>query len=242
MKIMALANLDGEIPPRAALQMVSRTAGIAAVVFVGDVLAPGGEPSHDDGDLYTAFFDALTALGVPVAIVPGERDHRADLLRQVAAGYGDHARPFAVVDRAVLPLAPGLIVGGLGGLLPEGDGAARERVLHDVSAVLAPLCRHAAALLLVHTPPRGQIIAREGDHHVGRQAVNDLIERLGVRLVVCGHAHDGQGQELIGNALVVNPGPLAHGRYAIIDPHQRTVRFGVLPRRPDHTGAQAETS
>jgi Icc-related predicted phosphoesterase len=236
MKILALANLDGQVPPRAALQTVAQTAGVAAVLFIGDVLPPGDLPVRDDANLYAAFFDALAAPGVPVAIVPGERDRPAGLLRQVAAAHGGRTGPFAVVDRSVVSLAPGLVVGGLGGLLAEeSEGTARAGVSPDVYAALMPLRHHAPAVLLVHTPPQGRIISREGGHHVGRRAVNDLIEALGVRLVVCGHAHDGQGQETIGPALVVNPGPLTDRRYAIIDPHRRTVRFGVLPR---HAGEQ----
>lgn len=88
-------------------------------------------------------------------------------------------------------------------------------------------------MLLVHTPPQGRFVSCEDGRQVGRRAVNDLIEALGVRLVVCGHAHDGQGQERIGPALVVNPGPLSEGRYAIVDPHRGTVRLGVLPRHVD---------
>ncbi|HZS90258.1 MAG TPA: hypothetical protein VFE42_22525 [Chloroflexota bacterium] len=231
MRVLALANLDGQAPPRAALQTVARAAGVAAIVFVGDVLPPRDGLIADDADRYDAFFGALAALGLPVAIIPGERDRPGGLLRQVAETYASRTRPFAVVDRTVLPLTPRLIVGGLGGLLP--DGPAHEDVPSEIYAALAPLRCHAGALLLAHTPPRGRIVSRDGGQQVGRWVVNALIEALGVRLVVCGHAQDGQGQENIGPALVVNPGPLSAGRYAIIDPHRRSVCFGVLPRYPE---------
>lgn len=137
MKILALTNLDGERVPRAALQMVARAAGVTAVVFAGDVLPPGDAPAdaddrnrRDGADPYAAFFDALAAPGVPVAIIPGEHDRAADLLQQGTA-HANRMRSFAVVDRAVVSLTPDLLVGGLGGLLWEnwdGTGAAPARV------------------------------------------------------------------------------------------------------------------
>src|SRR5579883_1780859 len=59
MRVLALANLDGQAPPRAALQTVARAAGVAAIVFVGDVLPPRDGLIADDADRYDAFFGAL---------------------------------------------------------------------------------------------------------------------------------------------------------------------------------------
>ena len=61
--------------------------------------------------------------------------------------------------------------------------------------------------------------------------MNRLIADVGAPVAVCGYAHEGQGKDEIDGAVVVNPGPLADGCYAIIDLLQDTVKFGVLPRR-----------
>jgi uncharacterized protein len=236
MKILALADLDGEVPPRCALRDVYRAAGIEAVVFAGSVLPAGDVPVRDAKRLYTAFFDALAALGLPAVVVPGHLDTPLVLFRQVAAPYASHTPPIIVVDRAVASLVHTVVVGGLGGLLAEDhsaeESAATERTLRDALLALAALRQYTGPrLLLVHTPPRGRVVDRDDGRHVGRRAVNRLIADVGAPVAVCGYAHEGQGKDDIDGTIVVNPGPLADGCYAIIDPLHGTVQFGVLPRR-----------
>src|SRR5437016_13038831 len=93
MKIMALADLDGEVPPRGALRDVYQAAGIEAVVFAGSVLPPGDVLARDAMHLYAAFFDALATLGVPAVVVPGHLDTPPGLFRQVAAHYSNSTPP-----------------------------------------------------------------------------------------------------------------------------------------------------
>ena len=236
MKILALADLDGEVPPRGALRDVYRAAGIEAVVFAGSVLPPGDVPAPDAKRLYTAFFDALAALGLPAVVVPGHLDTPLVLFRQVATPYARHTPPIVVVDRAVASLVHSVVVGGLGGLLAEDHSteeiATTERTLREALLALAALRQYTGPrLLLVHTPPRGRVVDRHDGRHVGRRAVNRLIADVGVPVAVCGYAHEGQGKDDIGGTIVVNPGPLAQGCYAIIDPLRTAVQFGVLPRR-----------
>ena len=235
MKILALADLDGEVPPRGALRDVYRAAGIEAVVFAGSVLPPGDVPASDARRLYTAFFDALAALGLPAVVVPGHLDTPLVLFRQAATPYASYTPPIVVVDRAVASLVRSVVVGGLGGLLAEDHSgaeiAATERTLRDALLALAALRQYTGPrLLLVHTPPRGRVVDRHDSRHVGRRAVNRLIADVGAPVAVCGYAHEGQGKDDIDGTIVVNPGPLADGCYAIIDPLRATVQFGVLPR------------
>lgn len=50
-------------------------------------------------------------------------------------------------------------------------------------------------------------------------------------MVVDANTPDGQGQEMVGGMLVVNPGSLRQGRYAVIDlePYRCMVVFGLIP-------------
>jgi Icc-related predicted phosphoesterase len=236
MKILALADLDGEVPPRGALRDVHGATGIEGVVFAGSVLPPGDVSARDAKRLYTAFFDALAALGLPAVVVPGHLDTPLVLFRQVATAYASHTPPIVVVDRAVASLVRSVVVGGVGGLLAEDHSAEEiattERTLRDALLALAALRQYTGPrVLLVHTPPRGRVVDRHDGRHVGRRAVNRLIADVGAPVAVCGYAHEGQGKDDIDGTVVVNPGPLADGCYAIIDPLGGSVQFGVLPRR-----------
>jgi Icc-related predicted phosphoesterase len=215
---------------------VYRAAGIEAVVFAGSVLPPGDVPVPDAKRHYTAFFDTLAALGLPAVVVPGHLDTPLVLFREVATPYANHTPPIVVVDRAVASLVHSVVVGGLGGLLAEDHSteeiATTERTLHEALLALAALRQYTGPrLLLVHTPPRGRVVDRHDGRHVGRRAVNRLIADVGAPVAVCGYAHEGQGKDDIDGTIVVNPGPLADGCYAVIDPLRGIVQFGVLPRR-----------
>lgn len=78
--------------------------------------------------------------------------------------------------------------------------------------------------LLFHTPPVGTLDLDKGNHK-GSRVVNDMIEKYKPSLVFCGHAHNSRGTEEIGSSLVVNPGSLKVGNYAIVDSETSEVEF-----------------
>jgi Icc-related predicted phosphoesterase len=72
-------------------------------------------------------------------------------------------------------------------------------------------------VFIPHAPPSGTSLDRlPGGRHVGSEAVRAFIERRQPDLVLCGHIHEGRGQERIGRSVVVNCGPAHHGNYVVI--------------------------
>jgi len=53
--------------------------------------------------------------------------------------------------------------------------------------------------------------------HAGSKSVRQFIEREQPDVVICGHIHEGRGQDSIGNTKIVNCGPAGHGYYAIVE-------------------------
>jgi len=82
-------------------------------------------------------------------------------------------------------------------------------------------------ILLFHTPPVGALDLDRGNHK-GSRVVNDMIEKYKPSLVFCGHAHNSRGREEIGGSLVVNPGSLKAGNYALVDSETREVEFRTV--------------
>ena len=62
-------------------------------------------------------------------------------------------------------------------------------------------------ILLVHVPPYGTKTDRIGKGHVGNKSVRDFIYEYQPLLVVCGHIHEGFGEDRIKKTLIINPGP-----------------------------------
>jgi Icc-related predicted phosphoesterase len=79
-------------------------------------------------------------------------------------------------------------------------------------------------ILLLHSPPVSRLDLSDGGH-CGVLLINELIERVSPKLVMCGRAKSGQGTVKMGSAVVVNPGPFFEGHYAVIDYPSLSVQF-----------------
>ena len=73
-------------------------------------------------------------------------------------------------------------------------------------------------ILISHNPPKAQSVDSPAPNvHAGSQIFSDFIERTKPLAVLCGHIHEGRGVDKIGDAPVVNPGPLCEGNYAVME-------------------------
>ena len=79
-------------------------------------------------------------------------------------------------------------------------------------------------ILLFHSPPVCRLDISD-DEHCGVLLINELIERVSPKLVMCGRAKSGQGKVKLGGSVVVNPGPFFDGHYAVIDHPTLEVQF-----------------
>ncbi len=74
------------------------------------------------------------------------------------------------------------------------------------------------SIFVVHQPPYGTITdLAHKDMHVGSRSVREAIERHKPLICFCGHIHESSGMDKIGDTLIVNPGPLRHGRFAVAE-------------------------
>ncbi len=69
-----------------------------------------------------------------------------------------------------------------------------------------------------HAPPKDTAIDKiVSGAHVGSKAIRELIEKYKPVLGLHGHIHEAIGMERLGESMVLNPGPLAWGRYVIVE-------------------------
>ncbi|MDR3319661.1 MAG: metallophosphoesterase family protein [Desulfovibrio sp.] len=72
-------------------------------------------------------------------------------------------------------------------------------------------------LLVSHNPPKDTACdVIPGDVHVGSMAVRAFLEEAQPDVCLCGHIHEARSADKVGRTVVVNPGPLAWGGYAIL--------------------------
>ena len=72
---------------------------------------------------------------------------------------------------------------------------------------------------MVHNPPYGSKLdfALTIKDHIGSKSVREVIERFKPDLCVCGHVHESQGIETIGETICVNPGASRFGNATLIE-------------------------
>lgn len=76
-------------------------------------------------------------------------------------------------------------------------------------------------IVLTHTPPNGTYADMRHMRHVGSSSFISFLYEYKPLLWICGHIHEGRSIQAEDETLVINPGPAAHGSYALISFEQR---------------------
>lgn len=71
-------------------------------------------------------------------------------------------------------------------------------------------------ILLSHYPPKGFVDRAWSGVHIGLPEVKELCELKAPIAIHSGHVHEARGVDKCNNTVVINPGPLRHGYYAIV--------------------------
>ncbi|AET33880.1 metallophosphoesterase family protein [Pyrobaculum ferrireducens] len=153
-----------------------------------------------------AAVEVLEALAeiAPVYFVPGNTDPPELAGFEKGAVRSVHGR--------ALPLGP-YTVGGAGGSLPTPFDDLFRVSEEDLGVLLYSLSP-SPHILVVHNPPRGHLDKVGGVRPVGSLSVKRYIEEKQPILSVHGHIHEDRGIDIIGDTVLVNPGPLKDGYYA----------------------------
>ncbi len=99
---------------------------------------------------------------------------------------------------------------------------------HELSAILERghdvVADAPRRLMICHTPPYDTRLDRlMNGTPVGSAAVRTFIETRRPHVAVVGHIHEGRGIDRVGDTLVVNPGALREGGYAVVEDDGQTL-------------------
>jgi Icc-related predicted phosphoesterase len=208
-KILAIADLHGR-PDR-----LSPLKGVEAdlIAFCGDL--------HDLGSREDArpVAQALADLGPPVLIVPGNMDPREfveDLWMEVGL-IPIHRQAFTYKGCGFL---------GMGGMVvrnPKRLGD-KTKYYHQDEEVYSQLLESHSKIegleqvvIITHQPPRGALDTIYTGEVTGCVSLRRFLEEKQPDLLICGHIHEGRGEDCIGRTKIVNVGDLRSGNAALID-------------------------
>ncbi|GIW45999.1 MAG: hypothetical protein KatS3mg077_3281 [Candidatus Binatia bacterium] len=253
MKVLAIADLREEFRYLDRLEEVVKNTRAKAVLFSGNVLraearqaewerakAEGRLPlldqpevvreRRDDAESIMKFFRSLDRLGVPVFLVPGRNDAPERFFLQAAFNSEIVEKNIHMVHRSFAPLGRGFVVAGFGGEVTSNDRDHEFFLRYPgwEAEFSLDFLRHLeqVKILLTHTAPAAPL---EGEHKAnGHEAISHILKTYSPHLAVCSRPDGQKGKVVIGTTLVVSPGHLANGDYAIVDVEDKEVSFGDL--------------
>lgn len=195
MKILAFADFHGNT---SAVKDASHLVSIehpVVVVVAGDLANHGMKRAE-------FILRELSRSGSRVLFVPGNMDAPALAERQ------DTDDITCLHGKAVFHDEVCFI--GLGGAIESPFGAPFEFSEREAARILsrAVEARSSQFLIVVsHCPPKDtRLDLAGGIWHVGSVSVRRFIEEKKPTLVICGHIHEAQGTDSIGDSLIVNVG------------------------------------
>ena len=73
------------------------------------------------------------------------------------------------------------------------------------------------SIVLSHPPPYGMFDEVGKGMHVGSKAVRKIVEEKRPILLICGHVHETEGKDILGETLIVKLAPAERLRAAVIE-------------------------
>lgn len=211
MRWLILSDIHGD---RAALEAVLGEAGpVDLAVLAGDLT--------DFGDAVEArsILAPLHGRGLPLVSVSGNCDRDGVRLLLESSGISVEGR-----SRELL----GFRFAGAGGGLHRHGMTPYEPGEEELEAILLAALESADAgaggrapaerlVVVTHSPPNGTAIDRRGARHVGSHSLRSLLGSRAPLLWISGHIHEARGLDRVGASILLNPGSVHEGRYALAE-------------------------
>jgi len=223
MRFLLISDIHGDA--LSLEKLLGRERAVSAIIAAGDLT------DFEEGDAMLRMVNLLREAALPVLAVPGNCDRRTARAVLDSSGFSIDNRSRRVDFRAAAgpdsdtrnPAARGGSINffGMGGGGFRTGFTPYERREDEFERIFAscpesgPGCL--PLVIVTHTPPRGTQADLRRGAHVGSPALAAALARIQPLLWVCGHIHEARSASMEGSSLLVNPGPLREGCYAIAD-------------------------
>jgi Icc-related predicted phosphoesterase len=223
-KLLAVGDVDGAVDPLEALLGELPELEADAIALVGNLAGRASAP-----EIYRTIFKALGDADCPAFWVPGPND--APIRHYLRESYNiEIVHPQLHGVHGTVALGPDhVLFAGMGGEILDDPEAVRDEEdalrypgweVEYRLKVLREFDEHRRMLLFSTHPAHKRLDSS------GSTVLEELIKTYVPPVAVV--AGDRPGEELIGTTLVICPGRLDRGEYAVIDLHGPSARLGAL--------------
>lgn len=188
----------------------------------------------EDMDFYRAFYNAFGKIQIKMMMVPGNMDapwtRFYKTFEAEAMPKGNITLVHGTWVSSTIVEGANYLIGGFGGEITESEKEDFFVLQYPKKEVKEKLTPHTNSIgagpkfMLFHTPPFGHLDEDSGRHR-GIEAVNKIIEEFRPALVSFGHSHKAKGKDFIGETLLVNPGAMKDGNWAVVEVEKKEVKF-----------------
>jgi uncharacterized protein len=220
--LLAVGPVCGAVAELESLLSMHDSRHVDAVVVVGDLAAPGSTSA------YSEILKLLGSSGHPTYWIPGRGDAPAREYLPAALNV-EVVYPNLHCVHGTLALGPGSVFfAGMGGQIVDGETTGCEEETGRYSGWQAEYRLKAlrdfpenAKVLLFATRPEHKGLGWDGS-----AVVAELVKTYNPRVVVA--ASDSAAEARLGSSLVVSPGRLDEGSYAVVDLQHRFAALASL--------------
>jgi Icc-related predicted phosphoesterase len=210
MRLLVISDIHGKIEMVRHLMAVDMTA-MDCIVIAGDITHFGGYVEA------AAVLEPIIETHIPIVAVAGncDKDGVEEYLAERKIGLqGQYLR------------LGDMVFVGVGGSLPCPKTTPGEYGDNVLETALSRAVRQAgessdggqgALIVVTHQPAFGTKVDSVGERYTGSAAIRRFIEIYQPVLAVSGHIHEAFGVDKVGETVLVNPGPLKDGRYAVVE-------------------------
>ncbi|WP_456367605.1 metallophosphoesterase [Thermococcus sp.] len=202
MKILAITDVHGNVKMVKALTQVLKRVEPDVIVIAGDIT------HFNNANVARKVLSPLLETETPLLSVHGNCDGRdvPELLEELGIGIHNSRKEVKGV---------GFV--GVGGSNITPFNTVWELTEEEIGEILLRNYRP-GDVVVSHVPPRGTKADRiYSGHHVGSTSLREFIDTAKPPLLITGHIHEARSVDRVGETVIVNPGPLFRGYYAVME-------------------------
>ena len=206
MKFLLLSDIHSSMDK---LEKILMSANYDAVLIAGDLTQFRPKDARVVDEMLSEYTDICFA-------VHGNCDHEIIL--------GENYRVLRFIHGKSVEFE-GYSIHGVGGSGITPFNTPSEYTEKEILEVMNSFTLGDFNILLSHCPPRGTLDRTFSGYHAGCEVIRKRMDSFNA--ILCGHIHESHGV-INSTQLVVNPGPVMWGRYALIDFERRDVKLMKL--------------
>lgn len=200
MNILAISDLHGST--HKALHNYLKENKIDLIIIAGDITHFGPAELAED------ILNEIASYEIPVVAIPGNCDP------QGISSQLDNSKAINIHGKSTAIKNVGICGFGGSNLTPFntplefGEG----EIYEELGKVMVQLKDQDIKILVTHAPPLNTNADKLPDgSHVGSESIRKIIEEHKPNINICGHIHEAQSVDKIGETIIMNPGQIMSG-------------------------------